>query len=193
MRRVGLDRALMRIKGSTVILGICGGFQALGKVLSDPYGLEAGVPGNYHGLGLINVNTVYGVDKVVSLSRAIGLRDGIEGVEIRGGYEIHRGVPQYVDEKPLIMIKERNGKPTEQADGGVFRERDLVIGGVTLHDSLGDPNFRNFVLNMAREVAGLPRRDLRGLSSIELLLRQIDNFSSIIKNVLDIDFMISDG
>ncbi len=190
MRRVGLDRALMRIKGSSVILGICGGFQAMGRVLSDPYGLEAGVPGNYDGLGLINVNTVYGVDKVVSLSRAIGLRDGIEGVEIRG-YEIHRGVPQYVDEKPLIMIKERNGKPTEQADG-VFRERDLVIG-ITLHDSLGDPNFRNFVLNMAREVAGLPRRDLRGLSSIELLLRQIDNFSSIIKNVLDIDFMISNG
>ncbi|WP_054842195.1 cobyric acid synthase [Vulcanisaeta distributa] len=193
MRRVGLDRALMRIKGSAVILGICGGFQALGKVLSDPHGLEAGVPGNYNGLGLVNVNTVYGVEKIVSLSKAVGLRGGeLEGIEVRGGYEIHRGVPQYVGDEPLIMIKERNGRPAEQVDGGVFRERDLVIG-VTLHDSLGDPNFRNFVLNMAREIAGLPKRNSQGLTSIDLLMRQIDKFSSVVKDALNIDFMINNG
>jgi adenosylcobyric acid synthase len=190
MRRVGLDKALMKFKGSAVILGICGGFQAMGKVLSDPYGLEAGTPGNYDGLGLINVNTIYGADKIVSLSRAVGLRGEIEGVEI-SGYEIHRGVPQYVGDDPLIVIRERNGRYVEQKDG-VFREEDLMIG-ITLHDSLGDPIFRNFVLNMAREVAGLPRRNSLELSSIELLLRQIDKFSSIIKNTLDIDSMINDG
>ena len=188
MRRVGLDKALMRIKGSAVILGICGGFQAMGRVLSDPYGIEAGAPGNYDGLGLINVNTVYGVDKVVSLSRAIGLSGELEGVEVRG-YEIHRGVPQYVGDEPLVVIRERNGRPVEQVDG-VFRERDLVIG-ITLHDSLGDPNFRNFVLNLAREVAGLPKRTSSNLSSIDLLIRQVDKFSSIIKDKLDIDFMIN--
>ncbi len=189
MRRVGMDRALMRIKGSAVILGICGGFQAMGRVLSDPYGLEAGAPGHYDGLGFVNINTIYGIDKVVSLSRAVGLRGGLEGVEVRG-YEIHRGVPQYVGDEPLIMIRERNGKPVEQVDG-VLREDDLIIG-ITLHDSLGDPGFRNFVLNMAREVAGLPKRDSTGLTSIELLLRQIDKFASLIKDKLDIDFMISD-
>ncbi len=189
MRRVGLDKALMRIKGSAVILGICGGFQAMGRVLSDPHGLEAGTPGNYNGLGLVNVNTVYGTEKVVSLSRAVGLRGELEGVKVRG-YEIHRGIPQYVGDEPLIMIRERNGRPVEQMDG-VFREKELVIG-ITLHDSLGDPNFRGFVLNMAREVAGLPKRDSAGLTSIDLLMRQIDRFSSIVKDILDIDFMISD-
>lgn len=190
MRRTGMDKALTKIKGSVVLLGICGGFQALGKILSDPHGLEAGVPGTYRGLGFINVNTVYGIEKVVSLSRAIGLVDGIENVEIRG-YEIHRGIPQYVDDKPLVMIRERNGRNAEQLDG-VFREDDLVIG-ITLHDSLGDPAFREFVLNIARENAGLPKRRSAGLSSIDLLLRQIDKFVSVVRDSMDIDFMVNIG
>ncbi|MGC9152773.1 MAG: cobyric acid synthase [Vulcanisaeta sp.] len=188
MRRVGMDRALAKVKGSTVILGICGGFQALSRRLSDPYGLEAGSPGDYHGLGFVSIDTVYGIDKVVALSRAIGLRGSIEGIEVRG-YEIHRGLPRYIDDEPLIMIRERNGKIVEQPDG-VFRERDLIIG-VTLHDSLGDPHFREFVLNIARENAGLPKRKASNISSIDLLLRQIDRFSSIIKDKIDVDYMIN--
>jgi adenosylcobyric acid synthase len=187
MRRTGMDKALARIRGSAVILGICGGFQALGKIISDPHGLEAGVPGTYRGLGFVNVNTVYGIEKVVSLSRAIGLVGGIEGVEIRG-YEIHRGIPQYVGDKPLVVIKERNGEAVNQPDG-VFREDELIIG-VTLHDSLGDPAFREFVLNIARENAGLPKRR-SSLSSIDLLLSQVDKLVSVIKDSLDVDFMLS--
>ncbi|MCG2887265.1 MAG: cobyric acid synthase [Vulcanisaeta sp.] len=187
MRRTGMDKALARIRGSAVILGICGGFQALGKIISDPHGLEAGAPGTYRGLGFVNVNTVYGVEKVVSLSRAIGLVGDIEGVEIRG-YEIHRGIPQYVGDKPLVVIKERNGKAVNQLDG-VFREDELIIG-VTLHDSLGDPAFREFVLNIARENAGLPKRR-SSLSSIDLLLSQVDKLVSVIKDSLDVDFMLS--
>ncbi|MCG2894836.1 MAG: cobyric acid synthase [Vulcanisaeta sp.] len=187
MRRTGMDKALARIRGSAVILGICGGFQALGKIISDPHGLEAGAPGTYRGLGFVNVNTVYGVEKVVSLSRAIGLVGDIEGVEIRG-YEIHRGIPQYVGDKPLVVIKERNGEAVNQLDG-VFREDELIIG-VTLHDSLGDPAFREFVLNIARENAGLPKRR-SSLSSIDLLLSQVDKLVSVIKDSLDVDFMLS--
>ena len=187
MRRTGMDKALARIRGSAVILGICGGFQALGKIISDPHGLEAGAPSTYRGLGFVNVNTVYGVEKVVSLSRAIGLVGDIEGVEIRG-YEIHRGIPQYVGDKPLVVIKERNGEAVNQPDG-VFREDELIIG-VTLHDSLGDPAFREFVLNIARENAGLPERR-SSLSSIDLLLSQVDKLVSVIKDSLDVDFMLS--
>ncbi len=69
-----MDKELARIRGSAVILGICGGFQAMGKLLSDPYGVEAGIPGDYRGLGFVDTNTIYGIDKVVSLSRAVGLR-----------------------------------------------------------------------------------------------------------------------
>ncbi len=187
MRRTGMDKALARVRGSVVFLGICGGFQAMGRLLSDPYGVEAEAPGNYHGLGFVGINTIYGVSKVVSLSRAVGLRDGLEGMEIRG-YEIHRGVPQYVDDEPLIMIRERNGKATKQLDG-VLREGEFIVG-VTLHDALGDPNFRSFVLNMARELAGLPRRNSSVSSSIELLLSQVDKLASIIEDKLNIDLMV---
>ncbi len=89
------------------------------------------------------------------------------------------------------MITERNGKTTKQLDG-VLREKELIVG-ITLHDSLGDPNFRSFVLNMARELAGLPRRNSSASSSIELLLSQVDRLASIIEDKLDIDFMVNDN
>jgi adenosylcobyric acid synthase len=86
------------------------------------------------------------------------------------------------------VIKERNGEAVNQLDG-VFREDELIIG-VTLHDSLGDPAFREFVLNIARENAGLPKRR-SSLSSIDLLLSQVDKLVSVIKDSLDVDFMLS--
>jgi len=65
--------------------------------------------------------------------------------------------------------------------------------GITLHDSLGDPAFREFALNIARENAGLPKRRSTGLSSIDLLLRQIDKFTSVVRDSIDVDFMVSMG
>ncbi|RRH72071.1 cobyric acid synthase [Falsigemmobacter faecalis] len=68
------------------ILGICGGYQMLGKSIHDPEGLE-GAPGRTEGLGYLDVETVMSPDKrlarVTALHETTGLR-----VE---GYEIHLG------------------------------------------------------------------------------------------------------
>jgi adenosylcobyric acid synthase len=68
------------------VLGICGGFQMLGKALSDPHGLE-GVAGSSEGLGLLDVETVLDGDKVLREVSGHSLADDAPFK----GYEMHIG------------------------------------------------------------------------------------------------------
>jgi adenosylcobyric acid synthase len=67
------------------VLGICGGYQMLGRRIADPEGVE-GPPGDAAGLGLLEVETVLTADKVLRPVRGHGL----EGAEFTG-YEMHVG------------------------------------------------------------------------------------------------------
>ena len=66
------------------VLGLCGGFQMLGRRVADPQGIE-GPPGEAPGLGLLEVDTVLTGDKVLRPVRGRGL-----GAEF-AGYEMHMG------------------------------------------------------------------------------------------------------
>ena len=68
------------------VLGICGGYQMLGRRLADPDGIE-GPPGSVEGLGLLEAETVLGGDKV--LVEVTG-RTVADGVPFKG-YEMHVG------------------------------------------------------------------------------------------------------
>ncbi|MGB7319595.1 MAG: cobyric acid synthase [Planktotalea sp.] len=68
------------------VLGICGGYQMLGKQISDPLGIE-GAPGTVEGLGLLDVHTIMSPQKRLAQTRATYLPTG-DTVE---GYEIHIG------------------------------------------------------------------------------------------------------
>ncbi|RUM87289.1 MAG: cobyric acid synthase CobQ [Thermodesulfatator sp.] len=57
LRQRGLTEILQKLAGEKVILGICGGFQILGKVVRDPEGLEFG--GELEGLGLLPHETLF--------------------------------------------------------------------------------------------------------------------------------------
>lgn len=68
------------------VLGICGGFQMLGKALTDPHGIE-GVAGSSEGLGLLDVETVLDGDKVLCEVSGHSLADDAPFK----GYEMHIG------------------------------------------------------------------------------------------------------
>lgn len=77
LRSRGLDSAIAaHAAAGKPVLGICGGFQMLGRAIRDPDGIE-GPPGEVGGLGLLDVETCFGAEKVLRLSD--------------GGYEIHHG------------------------------------------------------------------------------------------------------
>ncbi len=68
------------------VLGLCGGYQMLGKTISDPEGVD-GRPGTVEGLGLLDVDTVMAGKKHVTLTEACALPNR----EPVSGYEIHMG------------------------------------------------------------------------------------------------------
>ncbi len=68
------------------VLGLCGGFQLLGRLIADPDGIE-GPPGETPGLGLLDVDTVLGGEKMLL---AVAGHDTTDGAPFNG-YEMHIG------------------------------------------------------------------------------------------------------
>lgn len=87
MRREGWDIDLAaHVRRGGRVLGLCGGFQMLGRRVADPDGVE-GPPGEAPGLGLLDIETVLTGDKI--LRPASGTL--AEGGTRFAGYEIHLG------------------------------------------------------------------------------------------------------
>ncbi|MFT3938108.1 hypothetical protein [Rhodopseudomonas sp.] len=68
------------------VVGLCAGFQILGRVVRDPLGLE-GPPGATAGLGLLEIETEISGDKRLV---DIDARDRLSGCQVTG-YEMHMG------------------------------------------------------------------------------------------------------
>jgi adenosylcobyric acid synthase len=77
---------LAHVRRGGRVLGICGGYQMLGRTVADPEGIE-GAPGSAAGLGLLDVDTVLAGDKV--LRAATGRL--VDGGAAFCGYEMHIG------------------------------------------------------------------------------------------------------
>lgn len=94
LRESGVETMVLKAAAKQVpVIGICGGFQLLGKTLKDPYGVEHG--GEMRGLGLLDADTTF--ERAKTRTQVTGtwlhkpeLFDGYEKTEVRG-YEIHMG------------------------------------------------------------------------------------------------------
>ena len=122
------------------ILGICGGYQMLGKQIHDPHGVE-GDPGSSEGLGLLDVETTLEQRKVLSRSRG-KLEDGT-AIE---GYEIHVGQSaRGSGSAPMIDLDSRNGVAVDGADGAI--STDGLTAGCYFHGLFDFPHYRNAFLS----------------------------------------------
>ncbi len=93
MRENGLEAAVKKKAESTVIFGICGGYQMLGKCIADPCGVEEG--GKLRGMELLPTQTVLKKEKTrmqvkVTIPQISGTLAHLSG-RTAGGYEIHMG------------------------------------------------------------------------------------------------------
>ncbi|MCQ8277105.1 cobyric acid synthase [Acetobacteraceae bacterium KSS8] len=116
LRAAGWDIDLVahRRRGGR-ILGLCGGYQMLGRSVSDPDGTE-GPPGTVPGLGLLAVDTVLAGDKHLSPVTA-RLRDG--GAPCIG-YEMHIGRSTGPDRAaPFLLRDDSSEEGAVSADGRV--------------------------------------------------------------------------
>lgn len=102
----------LRLNGS--VMGICGGYQMLGREVHDPYGVD-GEPGSFEGLGYLDVVTNMQREKVLTRVRgqlAFSERVFLSGYEIHKGHTTGRGL-----ERPFARLERPEGG--ELLDGSV--------------------------------------------------------------------------
>jgi len=113
------------------VLGICGGYQMLGRTIADPHGIE-GPPGSAPGLGLLAVDTELTRDKALRPAHGTAL-----GADIHG-YEMHMGVTTGPDtEAPFAVLDSGN-------DGAVARGGRVL--GTYLHGLFASTDLRRALL-----------------------------------------------
>jgi adenosylcobyric acid synthase len=134
------------------ILGICGGYQLLGKVIYDPHEVESGRK-KISGLNLLPVETVLEADKIVRKVTGRSLNNN----KTVKGYEIHMGQTRIINSNgmPLLKIKQENGKDY-WIDGCYIKDRD--IAGSYVHGILDSPGFRSEFLNRLRKKKRIKER-----------------------------------
>jgi adenosylcobyric acid synthase len=116
LREAGFDIDIVaHLRRGGMVLGLCGGYQMLGRAIHDPSGIE-GHAGSASGLGLLDVETTLSEEK--RLEPASGVTaDGLPF----GGYEMHMGVTEGPDcRRPFARLEGRAAEGAISADGRVI-------------------------------------------------------------------------
>lgn len=129
-RREGWDGDLAaHVRRGGTVIGLCGGYQMLGRIVRDPQGREGSVR-EAPGLGLLDVETVMEDDKTVRNVAAHSLHHDVP----LEGYEIHLGRTDGPDRARPVALIEGVPDGATSADGRVF--------GTYLHGLFGADLFR---------------------------------------------------
>jgi len=153
------------------VLGICAGYQMLGRVIRDPRGIE-GTPGELEGLGLLDVATEMTGEKLLTAAQGA---ETMSGVAVRG-YEMHMGRTSGPDaDRPMLRLEGR-------ADGAI--SRNGRIAGCHLHGLFASDAFRRAFLAQLGSV-GDPALDneARIESALDSLARHVELY-------LDLDALL---
>jgi adenosylcobyric acid synthase len=134
VRKQGWDIDLVaHVRRGGHVLGLCGGFQMLGRSVADPDGIE-GAPGETPGLGLLDVSTVMTADKSLTRVEAVHA----ETKQPIGAYEIHIGRTEGKDcARPFAFVG-------GNAEGAV--SEDGRVQGSYLHGLFAFDSFRRAYL-----------------------------------------------
>ncbi|WP_374277336.1 cobyric acid synthase [Azonexus sp.] len=144
LRGQGWADALARhLRYGGKVIGLCGGYQMLGRAIHDPLGLE-GAPGSTAGLGWLDVETTLEADKQL---RNVDGRLDLPGAPAFTGYEIHLGVTRGAGlARPALHFADGRPDGAQSADGqvlgtychGVFDHPDALtalLGWAGLRDA----------------------------------------------------------
>jgi adenosylcobyric acid synthase len=169
LRGKGLDTAIAAQAKDVTILGVCGGYQMLGRTITDP--IEAGRETPVEGLGWLPVDTVFEREKITRQRRGSALGQRVTG------YQIHHG--RTATAAPWIALEDVYGR----ADDGAARDGVL---GTSLHGLFEEDGFRTAFLT---EVAARRGKCFHssGVSFAAAREAQVDRLADLLENHLDLN------
>ncbi|OLD96523.1 MAG: cobyric acid synthase CobQ [Candidatus Rokubacteria bacterium 13_1_20CM_4_68_9] len=142
------DALIAAARAGTPLIGLCGGYQMLGRALEDPDGVESSVT-TAAGLGLLPVVTTFGATKRTVRVHArviaeVGPLAAVRGQTIEG-YEIHMGTTRVEGAGAPFSILDRGGAPCGDPDGALAF--DGVVIGTYLHGLFANDGLRRALLD----------------------------------------------
>lgn len=181
LRESGLEGEIIRrAAGGTLIMGICGGYQMLGKELTDPFGIEA--RGVMRGMGLLPIKTIFAKKK--TRTRMDGIVCSIEGEFslLSGasfqGYEIHMGETMVDNATQFSFL--RDGKYEKQDGvccGNVF--------GTYVHGIFDEGDFTERILRIICKKKGIDIDDMEYFDLKKYKESQYDLLADTIRRNVD--------
>ena len=153
------------------VLGLCGGFQMLGKMIHDPRGLE-GKPSSVAGLGLLDVETTLLPDKTTVATEAVHTLSG----QLIRAYEIHLGETTGPDcVRPFAQTV--NGP-----EGAI--SPDGLVTGTYLHGCFSVDGFRHAWLKSLGAAASI-------FAYEQAIEQTLDALAAHLEKHLDIDAILA--
>lgn len=158
LRAQGYEEEIVTlVNGGTPLIGICGGYQMLGRQIYDPEHTESNLD-NIKGMGLLDITTTFAADKVTHQITAQCSHNGFLGLETTcdhlTGYEIHMGRTEFLSPvQHAFTITSRSGEETSSVDGVV--RGDGRVMGTYIHGIFDNDVYRRSLLNALRVAKGL--------------------------------------
>jgi len=191
LRQSGMARAIhdYRQAGGEIV-GICGGYQMLGKTVADPAGVESDLD-LCEGLGFLDVDTVLTGEKQTHQVAGSGLEGaeliGLGQDEVINGYEIHMGETTIGPlALPLLRLTMRSGCTVVIGDGAITV--DGRVWGTYLHGFFDNKIIRQSLLARLRQRRGLVTVPEVAESDLDA---ELDRLADHLQAHLDVDRILA--
>jgi adenosylcobyric acid synthase len=176
LEKTGMAGAIKALKGKAVVVGICGGFQLLGKTITDRTDRSLVTA---QGLGLLDVETVFeGYEKTTEQVEGEVISTAALGGELKGapvrGYEIHMGRSALGEgATPFIRVG-------EGTDGAI--DESGTVMGTYFHGLFDSPEFRESFL------ANFPDKGTEGLGDVKKEWeRSLARLAEVVRDHIDME------
>ena len=191
LRKNGLENQIKELhRRGKLIIGICGGYQMLGKVLKDPYHVENDLE-EVEGIGLLDVETTFEMEKTTTQVKAIldenfhGYLENLSGKEV-SGYEIHMGITKRNENSNnFVTVTEKLEQKVNYQVGSVNKECNVF--GTYLHGIFDDIDFTRTILNNIRKMKNLEPIESNVKSFKEFKNQQYDKLADYLREHLDME------
>ena len=191
LRKNGLENQIKELhRRGKLIIGICGGYQMLGKVLKDPYHVENDLE-EVEGIGLLDVETTFEMEKTTTQVKAIldenfhGYLENLSGKEV-SGYEIHMGITKRNENSNnFVTVKQKLEQKVNYQVGSVNKECNVF--GTYLHGIFDDIDFTRTILNNIRKMKNLEPIESNVKSFKEFKNQQYDKLADYLREHLDME------
>lgn len=173
LRQSGLEAAILKAAWlGTLVFGICGGYQMLGRSVRDPDQVEAAGVTELSGLGVLDMDTVFLGEKVQTQTAGVfrgvgGMLSGLNGMSYTG-YEIHMG-------------RSQEKLPPLQGKGNVY--------GTYIHGIFDAPGVSDEMLRVLCAQKGLDFAALGTFDPREYKERQYDLLADAVRGGLDMELV----